>query len=55
MKENLGWDAASELCQVTKRKVVGKKEFAKGCEAIGFEGEGSGCAGHLTLQCWLRS
>ena len=27
--------------QVTKRKVVGKKEFAKGCEAIGFEGQKS--------------
>lgn len=24
--------------QVSKRRVVGKKEFAKGCEAIGFEG-----------------
>ena len=41
-------------CQVANRKVVGKKEFAKGCEAIGFEG-GMGCRDsghHLTLGCF---
>ena len=28
----------SHGCQVSKRRVVGKAEFAKGCEAIGYEG-----------------
>lgn len=31
-------EAWRKAFDVTKRKVVGKKEFAKGCEAIGFEG-----------------
>lgn len=32
-------EAWPKAFDVSKRRVVGKKEFAKGCEAIGFEGD----------------